>query len=530
MRRIHRMPSPSLPPDLIVRARRIHVLGDHPPVEAVVVRGGRVAAIGGWDEVRGMAMPGARVEDLRDAVVTPGFVDAHVHLTTYGLSLRRVDLNAAATLSAALEMIGRAAKSGDGWVRGIGWDVHRWGRLPAREELDAVCPDRPCCFQSHDIHGAWLNSRAMELCGITGDTPDPEGGRIVRAHDGEPTGVLLEKAMTLAERHLPPETLAERRDALLDAQREVHRLGLTGVHSVEVTGLEDFSAVAEAGALRLRVLQAIPLARLSAAIHTGLRSGFGGEWMRIGGVKMFLDGALGSRTAWLREPYVGGDGCGIQTLPEDEFRNHVERAAAAGIASTVHAIGDAAVELAIDVLGSVPPPRTMPHRIEHLQLCPPDLWERAGRSGIVASMQPVHLMTDIPAAETHWGHERSRGAYAFAAVARAGMALAFGSDVPVETVDPRPGLFAAVTRLGWDGGPAGGWYPEHALSAEQALRAYTEGPAHAAGISDRTGRLLPGYDADLVAWDRDPLDCAPEELREMRCVLTVVAGEAVHRA
>jgi len=172
----------------------------------------------------------------------------------------------------------------------------------------------------------------------------------------------------------------------------------------------------------------------------------------------------------------------------------------------------------------------MPHRIEHLQLCPEDLWERAGRSGVVGSMQPVHLMTDIPAAERHWGHERSRGAYPFAPVLRAGATLAFGSDVPVETVDPRLGLFAAVRRVGWDGEPREGWFPEHALTAEEALRAYTEGPALAAGVSHRSGRLLPGHDADLVAWDRDPLACDPGELREMRCLLTMVGGEAVHRA
>jgi predicted amidohydrolase YtcJ len=524
------MPSPALPPDLVLRARRIHVLGDHPPVEALLLRCGRIAALGSFDQMRALAGLRARVEDLAGATVTPGLTDAHVHLTTYGLSLRRVDLNAAATLHDALEMIGRAATAGEGWLRGIGWDAHRWGRLPGREELDAVCPERPCYFQSHDIHGAWLNSAALAACGITADTPDPEGGRIVRDYSGEPTGVLLERAVRLVDAQAPSESLAERRDALLEAQRQVHRLGLTGVHSVEVTGLEDFSALAEEDRLRLRVLQAIQLPRLTAAIHTGLRSGFGGDWLRIGGVKMFLDGALGSRTAWLREPYVGGDGVGINTLPPDEFRHHVARAAEAGIASTVHAIGDAAVALALDVLSATPPPRTMPHRIEHLQLCPPDLWERAGRSGVVASMQPVHLMTDIPAAETHWGHERSRGAYAFAAVQRAGMALAFGSDVPVETVDPRLGLFAAVKRVGWNGAPAEGWYPEHAVTAGQALRAYTEGPAHAAGLADRRGRLLPGYDADLTTWDRDPLACEADELREMACVLTMVGGETVYRA
>jgi hypothetical protein len=524
------MPDTTALHDLVIRARRIHVLGDSPPAEALLVRGGRVAFAGAYDQARALAAPGAHVEDLRDAVVTPGLTDAHVHLTTYGLSLARADLNAAATYEQALELIGRAAASGDGWLRGLGWDAHRWGRLPSRRELDAVCPDRPCYFQSHDIHGAWLNSAALAACGITAATPDPEGGRILRGDDGEPSGVLLEKAVRIVDRHAPVEALPERVTALAAAQRKVHVLGLTGVHSVEVTGLEDFAALAEAGELRLRVLQAIPLVRLSAAIETGLRSGFGGEWLRVGGVKMFVDGALGSRTAWLGEPYAGTDDRGVQTLPPEEFREHVRRAAQAGIASTVHAIGDAAVELALRVLSSTPPPATMPHRIEHLQLCPPDLWELAGRSGVIASMQPVHLMTDIPAAERHWGHTRSRGAYAFAPVLAAGATLAFGSDVPVETVDPRLGLLAAVKRVGWDGSPAEGWYPENAVTAEHALRAYTEGPAVAAGLAHRAGRLLPGYDADLVAWDRDPLACAPDELREMRCLLTMVGGETVHRA
>lgn len=351
------------PPDLILLADRIHLLGDAAPVSALLIRCGRVAAAGSPEQVRALAGPGARAEHLPGAVVTPGLTDAHVHLTTWGLGLRRVDLNAAPTLQAGLAAV--ASAPGDGWVRGIGWDVHRWGRLPTRQELDPVCPARPAFLQSHDIHGAWLNSEALRRCGITRDTPDPAGGTIVRDSAGEPTGVLLERAVALAERHLPADTPAEIREALLEAQRALHGLGVTGVHSVEVNGLEDFTALAAEDRLRLRVLQAIQVARLDAAIEVGLRGGFGGEWIRIGGVKMFLDGALGSRTAWLREPYEGtADDRGIRTLPADEFRDAVERAAAAGLSSTVHAIGDAAVELALDVLGATPAPpaHAAPHR------------------------------------------------------------------------------------------------------------------------------------------------------------------------
>lgn len=517
-------------PDLVLTARRIHLLGDRPPAQALLIRDGRIAAAGTEDQVRAAALSGARAEHV-DGVVTPGLTDAHVHLTLWALARRRVDLNAARTLDDGLAAVAEAAREGEGWVRGLGWDRHRWGGLPAKEPLDRVCPDRPVFLQSHDIHAAWVNTEALRRCGITRDTPDPAGGEIVRGADGEPTGVLLEKAVRLVESQLPRESAEEVRAALLDAQAEAHRLGLTGVHSVEVTGIEDFAAMEQDGVLRLRVLQAIPLARLDHAIAVGLRSGFGGAWLRIGGVKMFLDGALGSRTAWLRQPYEGGaaDDTGIRTLEPEEFRDNVARAARAGIASTVHAIGDAAVELAIDVLGGTERPRAMPHRIEHVQLCPPDLWERAGRSGVVGSMQPVHVMTDIPAAERHWGHERSRGAYPFAPLQRAGMTLAFGSDVPVESCDPRLGLFAAVRRVSWDGEPREGWWMENAVTAETALRAYTEGPAAAAGLAHRQGRLLPGYDADLVAWDVDPLECEPDALREMRCLLTMVGGEVVQR-
>lgn len=519
-------------PDLLFMGGRIHPLGDHPPAEALLIRQGRVAAVGSEAEVRAAAPAGTPVEQLDGRTVTPGLCDAHVHLSAWALARGRPDLHDARTLDEALARVANAARGGEGWLLGGGWDANRLGAFPTREALDRAVGGRPVYLESHDLHAAWLSTEALLRCGIGAETPDPEGGSIVRdPATGEPTGILLERALDLAEAHLPRASPEEIGEALAGSQRELHRWGITAVHSVEPGGLADFEALREDDRLRLRVLQHIPLAHLDAAIQIGFRSGFGGPWIRIGGVKMFLDGALGSRTAWLREPYRGtAEDRGIRTLQTEEFRSLVRRAAEAGIASTVHAIGDAAVELALEVLGSIPAPDAIPHRIEHLQLCPPEWWGRAAASGIVASMQPVHLLSDLPAAEAFWGHERSRGAYAFAPLLHAGTTLAFGSDVPVETADPRQGLYAAVRRVDWDGEPAGEWYPEHALTPEQALRAYTEGPARAAGEAERRGRLLPGYDADLVAWDRDPLACTPEELREMRCLLTVVDGEVVHRA
>ncbi len=521
--------------EVLLIADRVHPLGGHAPARALLVRGGRVAALGDEARLRALASSGVRVERLEGATLTPGITDAHVHLSTWALNRRRIDLHGVASLAEAVSRVAAAAAAspGGGWLLGQGWNRHRLERLPGRGDLDRVAPGRPVLLESNDIHSAWLNGEALRRCGISRDTPDPSGGEIVRdPRSGEPTGLLLEEAKKLALPHVPAPAEAELLDALLDAQHEAHRLGVTGVHSVEVHGLRDFEGLRQRGELRLRVLQHVQLDQLDRAVAAGLRSGFGGEWIRVGGVKMFLDGALGSRTAWLREPYAGGaDDRGIRTLSDGDFREAVRRAADAGIASAVHAIGDAAVELALRVLGEeIPAPPALPHRIEHLQLCPPELWDRAGRAGIVASMQPAHLLTDIPAAERHWGHRRSRGAYAFAPLLRAGATLAFGSDVPVETIDPRAGLFAAMRRETWDGPWKGeAWFPEHRLTAAEALSAYTEGPALAAGIAERQGRLLPGYDADLVAWDRDPLAAPPDELRTMGCLLTMVGGEVVHR-
>lgn len=538
---------------VIVRASRIHTMdttgrgavdGVGGAAEAVLVVNGRVRGVGTGDALRRQA-PRAEVIDLPGTTVTPGLTDAHVHLIEWALARREVDLTGTATPAEAARRVADRATSGVGWVRGRGWDPHRWNESPHRDHLDRHVLDRPVLLQSHDMHSLWGNGAALWAAGIDRDTPDPPGGRIDRDAEGRPTGVVRDNAMTLLLRAAPERGWEERRTALLEAQPLLHRAGVTGVHTVEPDSLGLLEAVRAADDLRLRVLQHLALDHVEDAIRLGLRSGFGGPWIRIGGVKMFLDGALGSRTALMREPYERSEDCGVATLDPDVFRDGVRAAAAAGLASTVHAIGDAANDLALDVLAD-PGSRLdgpVPHRIEHVQLLAPERLGRRvgadpapddatgaaephpGLARVVCSVQPSHLMTDWRAADHHWGR-RARFAYAFRSMTDAGATLALGSDAPVEPPDPRQGLYAAVVRSDLRGAPSEGWYPEERITPFEALVGYTVGAARAAG-DRRQGRIAPGSFADLVAWDRDPLDLESEELLHMSCVWAMVGGEVI---
>ena len=523
------------PRNLLVIADRLHTFGAAVPPRVpvgVVVRAGRIAAFGAPHEMRALAGDALEL-DLSGSTLTPGLTDSHIHLTEWALARRDVDLRDARAPEEVVPALANARPGPGGWIRGRGWNAAPWATPPHRNVLDAVAPDRPVVLQSHDMHALWVNGAALRAAGIDESSADPPGGRIVRDAHGAPTGLLLENAAALITRVLPAPAIDDVLAAVIDAQAELHGLGITGVHSLpgihvpEPDPLPVLQQLHERDTLRLRVLHHLAVDHLADAIRIGLRSGFGGEWIRIGGVKLFLDGTLGSRTAWMRAPYEGEDQCGIRLLEPAAFIDTVRHAALAGIATTVHAIGDAAVALALRVLAAPDLPRAaIPHRIEHVQCCPPDLLAEAGRAGIVCSVQPAHLITDWQAADRNWGAARGAVTYAFASLRSHGAVLAFGSDAPVEPVDPRLALFAATERRDLKGQPAGGWHATERIGLADAFRAYTLGPAHAAGIA--SDGIVPGAPADLVAWQGDPLQAAGENLLRLRVAATIVGGHVVH--
>ena len=467
--------------------------------------------------------------DLPEALVSPGFVDGHTHFAMWAEGRRRVHLKGTVTRAEAIQRVSTGSAE-QGWIRGHGWDANRWAVAPDRWALDAVTT-LPAFLQSVDVHAAWVNSPALSHAGIDRNTPDPPGGQIVRDGSGEPTGLLLERAQELVMGVLPAPHAGRLLEAVRDAQVEAHRLGITGIHDVEgPDALRAFHTLESRDELRLRVLFHPPVAQLPMLMSQGARSGSGSAWLSLGGVKLFLDGTLGSRTAWMLEPYEDGQDAGMALSTEAEARRAVEAAAGAGIACTVHAIGDAAVRRALDLLEGLSVVG-VPHRIEHFQCVHPSDLARAASARIVVSMQPAHLPGDIALAEERWGN-RARYAYAMRSLLQAGTVLAFGSDVPVASLDPRQGIAAALDRKPSDGAFPGGWHPEERLPFETAVHGFTVGNAIAAGVSERRGKLAPGFDADLVAWQVDP---AAERgngraFAEARVLLTVVGGEVVYAA
>ncbi|MCC7491476.1 MAG: amidohydrolase [Fimbriimonadaceae bacterium] len=525
----------ALCPDLILLEAQPHGLA---------VLDGRIVAVGDDATLRALAGPATRRLSAGGRRVVPGFHDAHLHFQMLGHNLSAVDLFEVPSLAEAQHRLAtRSAELPAGrWLTGRGWlqDLGPGGQFPTAADLDAAVPQRPAILRHKSGHAAWVNSAALRLADITAATPDPEGGVIGRDAAGQPDGMLYENACELVGRHVPAPTAADNLAAARAAQTHAHALGVTAVQCFDGRrSLLAFAALEAADQLRLRATAHLYPDQLDGLIAAGLRSGFGSAWLQLGYLKLFADGALGSVTAWMLEPYEGTpDQVGVATIGCEELREWTTRASRHGFPSAVHAIGDRACREVLDAFAALRrdeaswglTPAERPHRIEHAQVLHSDDLPRLAALGVVASMQPIHATQDMLLVDRWWG-ARGAGAYAFRSLLDAGTALACGSDAPVEDLNPLLGLHAAVTRrrVGGQPGPQG-WYPEQRLTLDEALAGFTHGAAAACGRGHELGRLEPGYLADWVVLSADPWQLDPQELPTVRVWQTVVGGEVVYQA
>ena len=508
-----------------------------PTASAIVIDRERIVAVGTADELFNR-FTRAQGENMGGRFIFPGLTDAHIHLKYYSLGLQKVECETdtkAECLRRVAERV-KTTKLGE-WVLGHGWNQNTWNEWPTAAELDAIAPNNPVYLTAKSLHAGLVNGPAMKLANITNQTPDPHNGGLQRDANGDITGVLLETAMELASAAIPESTLADIANAIEQAQPILWKMGLTGVHDFDRR--DSFMALQmlhAQGKLKLRVLKNLPVDLLDQAHELGLRGGFGDEMLRIGNVKVFMDGALGPHTAAMFQSYEGEENNrGILNMDGEELFEHGREAAGVGLGMTVHAIGDRANHEVLDAyeqLRKYEGENHLPymrHRIEHVQVLHPDDAARLGKLNVVASMQPIHAISDMKMADDFWG-ERAKLSYAWRTQLDNGARLAFGSDAPVETPNPFLGLHAAVTRRRADGSPsADGWYPEQKLSMAEAWDAYTLGPAYAAYMENRLGRLAPNHIADLIVLEKDPFTCDPDELLTMQSSATMVGGEWVYR-
>ncbi len=475
--------------------------------------------------------------DMKGRVLLPGFVDAHGHVMELGFSKVQLDLSDTKSLTEAKAKIAAyaAANPDRKWLLGTGWNQEAWGlgRFPTAADLDSVVADRPVFLSRVDGHAAWANSAAIRAAGVTAATASPAGGRIEKAAGGVPAGVFVDAAQDLVRKAVPQPLPKDRDTAFLNAQAALLSVGVTSAADMG-TSVDDwlsYRRMGDRGNLRVRIIS------YGAGIEDTIRIGGTGPtpWLyadklRLSGVKLYGDGALGSRGAWLKAPYADMPGqSGLGFMADTVIRNLMSRAAMDGYQVAVHAIGDRANAQVLDAIDELSETYKGDRRwrIEHAQVVDPADLKRFGGHGIIASMQPTHQTSDRTMAEARLGTARLAGAYAWRTMLANGSRLAFGSDFPVEKPDPFAGWAAAFTRQGADGEPAGGWRPEEAVTREQAWRAFTQSGAYAAFAEDKFGRLAPGQRADFIVVDRDPLLASPADLRATKVEETWVGGEKV---
>ncbi len=533
----------SLAADLLILNASVRTMDPaQPKAEAVAIAGNRIAAVGSTADLRRLAGPGTRLIDAAGHTVVPGFNDAHVHWLSGGFSIANVDLRSASSPTEVARRIGEHARKlpQGSWILGGDWDHENWpgSPLPTKDMIDAVTPEHPVFVNRLDGHMALANSLALRLARVTKDTQDVDGGLIVRDAQGEPTGVLKDAAMAYVEKVIPPRSWEEKLAAARAATEHAARLGVTSVQDMSAD--EDMGVYQHQlarGELKTRIYCSRSIVSWEVLGKTGIRAPFGSDWLRIGGLKGFADGSLGSTTAYFFDPYLDApDTRGLlfdQMFPEGIMLRRVAEADRLGLHVMIHAIGDAANQRILDIFQQVARdngPRDRRFRIEHAQHLRPDAIRQFAAQMVIASMQPYHGADDGRWCEKRIGPERAKGTYAFRSLLDAGAVLAFGTDWTVAPLNPMTTLKAAVTRQTLDGRHPGGWVPEQKITLEEAIRAYTVGSAYAEFQENVKGSITQGKLADLVVLDRDIFAMNPAELDQVKVTLTVVDGCIAYEA
>jgi len=521
------------PADMLITGARIYTLDPARPVARdLAVKDGRILAVG--EDLAKLAGPHTRRIQARGATVLPGLIDSHGHMESLGQMLETFDFRNTRTVEEIIEAVRREAarRSPGEWIQGQSWDQTNWGgRFPTAEQLSRAVPDHPVFLTRVDGHAAWVNRKALEIAGITADTPDPPGGKILRDANGNPTGILIDRAQGLVRSKIPPPSREALRRRLARAAAECARLGLTTVHDAGV-GSEELAAYRELisrDELPIRVYAMIGgQGRLwREYLERGPEIG---ERLTVRSIKLMADGAMGSRGAAFFQPYSDDPGNrGLLLLTQQDIERVARQAVGRGFQVNTHAIGDRANRMVLDAYGAVLGGKNdRRFRIEHAQVVSAEDFQKFARYSVIASMQASHATSDMRWAEARVGPERVKGAYAWRRFLALGVPVANGSDFPVEPPNPLWGFYAAITRQDREGNPPGGWFPDQRMTRQEALESWTLRGAYAAFEEDRKGSLAPGKYADFVMLSADIMQIPPSEILKTRVLMTVVGGRIVH--
>jgi predicted amidohydrolase YtcJ len=513
-----------------------------PTAAAVAVRGDRIVLVGSSQAALQLRGPGTRVIDAHGATLLPGIQDSHGHFTGLGASLQVLQLRGTGSYEQIVEMVrARVATARPGeWIQGRSWDQNDWPvkEWPSHHELTEAAPNNPVYLTRVDGHAALANKAALDAAGITATTADPAGGRIIRGPDGEPAGVLIDAAQNLVSAKIPAVTDAQLEEQILLADAEARKLGLTMVHDAGTTPttVAAYKRLIDAGKLktRLYVMLRGPLSMLEPEFRKGPTTNYGGHRLSVRAIKIGADGALGSRGAALLEPYADEPGTsGFMTTPPEEIYAQTLAASRAGFQTCIHAIGDRANRVVLDIFervqAEVPGARNLRMRDEHAQILDAADIPRFAKLNVIASMQATHATSDMPWVPARIGSARAQeGAYVWQRLIKSGVVLANGSDFPVEEPNPMLGFYAAITRQDPTGQPRGGWLPDERLSREETLRSFTWNAAYAAHAEKDLGSLEVGKLADMVLLDKNVMTIDPKDILTTHVVLTIIGGEVVY--